>query len=166
MSANGVTQFTYQGKTMGYKAWAKESGISEVTLRRRVSAGMTIGEAIEKGTERKSWAEQITCNGVTKTYKEWAEHVGISEKTLRRRLSTKGKAPGARIWTIEEALSTESKHQNDNCDARSKLRETIRNNNKDATETELTQMLDSLLGNNEEDNDVAFKQQLDEAFRK
>ena len=97
---------THDGKTMGYKEWAQEVGISEVTIRRRVSMGWTAEQALTTGVERKSWAETITHDGITDTYAGWAARIGISESQLRRRLSSKAHINEDMVWTLEAALTT------------------------------------------------------------
>lgn len=176
MAADGVEQFTYKGKTMGYKAWAKESGISEVTLRRRISKGMTMQQAIEAGTERKSWAKTYTFNGITDTLKGWAERVDINEGTLRRRLETKWRNPrdGDKIaWEFERAITemprqqwcNELKQTTELQDrTRAKLKEAIKQNNKGKSDSELGILIDTLLDleGETDDSHAAFMKDLDE----
>lgn len=100
---------THDGRTMGYKEWAQETGISEVTIRRRVSMGWTPEQVLTTGTERKSWAETLTFDGITDTYAGWAQRIGISECQLRRRLSKKAHVHEENVWTLEEALTTPPK---------------------------------------------------------
>lgn len=100
---------TYDGKTMGYKEWAQEVGISEVTIRRRVSMGWTPEQVLTTGVKRKSWAETLTFDGITDTYAGWAQRIGISECQLRRRLSQKAHVHEDNVWTLEKALTTPAK---------------------------------------------------------
>ena len=100
---------TYDGKTLGYKEWAQEVGISEVTIRRRVSMGWTVEQVLTTGVERKSWAETLTFDGITDTYAGWAQRIGISECQLRRRLSQKAHVHEDSVWTLEKALTTPPK---------------------------------------------------------
>ena len=113
---------TYDGKTMGYKEWAQEVGISEVTIRRRVSMGWTPEQVLTTGTERKSWSETLTFDGVTDTYAGWAQRISISECQLRRRLSKKAHVHEDNVWTLEEALTTPAKRSVWN-DTQSKMKE-------------------------------------------
>jgi len=101
--------FTVGEQTGDYKYWAKVSGLAEVTLRRRVADGMTMEQAIAKGKDRESWAEQFEYDGITDTFKGWSERTGIPEHTLRVRLSNRNRATDS-AWTVEAALTTPPKH--------------------------------------------------------
>jgi len=100
---------TYDGITDDCKGWAKRTGISEVTIRRRISYGWTPEQVLTTSTERKSWAETITFNGVTDTYAGWAKKMNISESALRGRLNKKRRVNEDGVWSLEAALTTPAK---------------------------------------------------------
>jgi len=104
-----AAKLKFNGKELSYKEWAQEVGISEVTIRRRVSMGWTVEQVLTTGVERKSWAETLTFDGITDTYAGWAKKINISECALRRRLSKKAHVHEENVWTLEEALTTPPK---------------------------------------------------------
>jgi hypothetical protein len=105
--------YTFNGKTMCIKDWAKEIGISPASLQKRLnknwpleialspekhdggdrSKHVTPTESPTKGkTVRNKNARFITIDGVTKTYTEWELEKGLSKGLISKRLQ-QGRTP-------------------------------------------------------------------------
>lgn len=84
--------YTYQGKTMVLKDWAKTFGIKYTTLYMRIfRSKLSFEEAIEEQTV------QMTYNHQTKTLKEWSDFTGIPYNVIVDR-RCKG-------WEVERILT-------------------------------------------------------------
>jgi hypothetical protein len=87
--------FTYNGKTLVLKDWARELNLEYSGLRKRIfNKGMSFEEAIDKTKIYKL----VEYKGMKKTLKEWALFLNIPVKNLYDRKS-KG-------WTIEKMFET------------------------------------------------------------
>lgn len=71
---------TYNGETKVLKQWAKKFGISQDTIRRRLSKGIDIEHLFDKKAP-----VSITYNGETKTIVEWAKEKGMEYNTILKR---------------------------------------------------------------------------------
>lgn len=88
-------------RTVSVKKIAKEYGISPTTVYGRISAGITLEEALvhPKFASRKpNTINVLEINGITRTKKEWIELNGVSRSLLSYRLK--------RGWSLEKAVST------------------------------------------------------------
>ncbi len=79
--------YTYDGKSMNLKEWAKSIGIGYHALHKRIHKyGLSFEEAILKPPRKKAYAYY----GETKTVKEWAEVCGIHKSTLSKQITKIG----------------------------------------------------------------------------
>lgn len=78
-------RWTYQGRTQLLTDWAKELGISYITLKKRIDQGLSDEEIAKKPTYNN---EKISAFGRLQSTKKWSEETGIDETTLRQRLSS------------------------------------------------------------------------------
>lgn len=97
----------YQGRTMIITDWAKETGLSVMTIFHRLKDGMTTEQAlttpVNPNHPRKGYAPRlITCNGKTQCIAAWARETGMLPTVIARRLK-KG-------MTDEQAIMTPAKH--------------------------------------------------------
>lgn len=98
-------EVTYDGRTLSATAWAKVTGISSDTIRGRLDAGWTAGQALgfeappetQRGAGPSVFVEH---KGRKLCLRDWAEERGIAVPTLRMRLGKYG-------WTVAQALGFE-----------------------------------------------------------
>ena len=93
-------KITFNGRTMGLNAWAKEIGMRWSSLDKRLKT-MPLARALNpdrvSNHERKN-VRMLTANGQTKPLTVWARELGVSHTSLIERLD--------RGWTVERAVST------------------------------------------------------------
>ena len=93
-------KITFNGRTMGLNAWAKEIGMRWSSLDKRLKT-MPLARALSpdrvSNHERKN-VRMLTANGQTKPLTVWARELGVSHTSLIERLD--------RGWTVERAVST------------------------------------------------------------
>lgn len=98
--------YTYQGKTLSLKGWARELGICHASLLRRMAK---FGDGAESlpyvFTDRRyppsgGKKKVLEFNGHKTTFKELSRQYGISEQRLRDRIRAG--------WSLERALTTSS----------------------------------------------------------
>ena len=88
---------TFQGRTQGMSEWAREIGVSRITLRERLKR-MSVERALTMEFRGERAPQKLTMNGVTRTRQEWAEALGGSIVGLQWRLSNG--------WSLERTLTT------------------------------------------------------------
>ena len=87
--------FTYNGKTMVLKEWAKELGIKYTTLYQRIyRSGLSFEEAIQNDPFKR----QIEINGEKHNLKEWTKIYGIKYQTVVDRINK-------HKWDIVDAIT-------------------------------------------------------------
>lgn len=94
-------KYSYQGRTQTLDGWAKELGIKPITLRKRISSGWTIEEAL--GTRVIAEKSQVGkerilhYRGKAQTLSAWAKELGMRKSCLESRLRSG--------WTVDKALT-------------------------------------------------------------
>lgn len=91
---------TCNGRSQTCAQWAREIGMAEQVVRKRVQAGWSDEEAIltplrprrrpediPPTPQRRDSHSQITCDGRSQTYSEWADELGVDPFTLRARIN-------------------------------------------------------------------------------
>lgn len=76
---------THDGKTMCLSDWAKEAGISKVTLSDRLKAGWSVSKALQKKVTK---ARLLTCGGKRQSVPEWSKELSLSPFTIYSRLQS------------------------------------------------------------------------------
>lgn len=85
---NGNVRFVViDGVRKSLTAWARQYGINQSTLSRRLKRGMNIREALTAPPTRPGRAYLVVIDGVQKSLAAWARHYGIKQPTLLRRLN-------------------------------------------------------------------------------
>lgn len=101
-------KYPYQGRTQTLDDWAKELGIKPITLRKRISSGWTIEEAL--GTRVIAEKSQVGkerilhYRGKAQTLSAWAKKLGVCTQCLKGRLE--------RGWSIERAVTATASKAN------------------------------------------------------
>ena len=90
-----VPIYSFMGETGTLPDLAKLFGMSDATLRLRISKGQSIEAAIT--TPVRQFLEEIEFNGMRLRLVDWAKRLGISKSTLHSRI--------IRGWPLSEALS-------------------------------------------------------------
>ena len=95
-------KYSYQGRSQTLDDWAKELGIKPITLRKRISSGWTIEEALGTRviTEKSQVGKEriLHFGGKAQTVRAWAKELGVSKTCLEGRLKAH--------WSVEKALTT------------------------------------------------------------
>jgi hypothetical protein len=78
--------YTSRGKTQTIAAWARELGLLEVTLRKRLKSGIPPSRALVAGHLRSPREIQLEYRGKRQSLAAWARAVGITPSGLRWRL--------------------------------------------------------------------------------
>lgn len=90
-------RYTYNGKTQYLSEWAKETGISLWTLKKRIE---NYGWSLERAfTERIRPHNQVVFRGKKFSYRELGDAYGITAGTLRERTAVRG-MPVAEALTL------------------------------------------------------------------
>ena len=98
--------YTYQGKTLSLKGWARELGICHASLLRRIAKFGDGEESLPFVFANKRYPrsggrkKELMHNGRKTSFKELSRQYGISEQRLRERVRAG--------WTLDRALTTSS----------------------------------------------------------
>lgn len=94
LNPSAASQITYEGTTRTLHAWAAITGISETSLRNRISSGWTVARALttpvgrpaaQPKPQRTSTAKTLTYKSQTRTIAQWSKITGISKIILHMR---------------------------------------------------------------------------------
>lgn len=87
-----TVKIKFQGKEMKIRDWARETGICEGTIARRIRTGWSVGEALgfvereKKGPQNYIKNKRLVHNGRSATYEEWSELTGLPVTTINSRV--------------------------------------------------------------------------------
>jgi len=99
-----VSSFSYKGETKKLPDWAREYGISNTVLLKRIKLGWDFEKALLTPVEAQE-AVLLTCNGETKSLANWEKSAGFKNNVIGKRL--------ALGWSVEDAI-TKPLHVNTN----------------------------------------------------
>jgi hypothetical protein len=88
-------KITHNGRTQCLMHWARELGISNTTLARRLERGMPLDMALSNESYLPS--KTLTLNGRTQSVPEWSAELGVKQNTLWGRI--------VNGWSDEEVLT-------------------------------------------------------------
>ena len=71
------------GKTLSVAEWAREIGVSRMTLHSRIKRGLSVEKILSPAIQKQNTVVEI--EGVSKSFSEWADETRLSEACLRRR---------------------------------------------------------------------------------